>query len=82
MEQSVSLSKLRKAQRQELWGLLDDARDLERKLKVTLDITGRRYGTGLKCETLTRAIMAQRRVIRALSVFIGVEAQPAGIDRE
>jgi hypothetical protein len=77
MEQSVSLSKLRKAQSQELWGLLDDARNLERKLKVTLDTTGRRYGTGLKCETLTRAIMAQRRVIRALSMFIGVsDPQP------
>ena len=82
MEQPVSLSKLREAQSQELWGLLDDARNLERKLKVTLDTTGRPYGTGLKCETLTRAIMAQGRVIRALSVFIGVEAQPAGIDRE
>ena len=53
---------------------MDDARDLERKLKVTLDTTGRRYGTGLKCETLTRAIMAQRRVIRTLSMFIGAAA--------
>ena len=73
MEQPVSLSKLREAQSQELWGLLDDARNLEQKLKVTLDTTSRRYGSGLKCETLTRAIMAQRRVIRALSVFVGVE---------
>jgi hypothetical protein len=72
MEQPVTLSLHRKAQSQELWGLLNDARNLERKLNVTLDTTGRRYGTGLKCETLTRAIMAQRRVIKALSVFIGI----------